>query len=131
MSPGCYCFCCYFSIVFGQDPGCLFSSIHVFDVGVLDQAYAWGFDIRSWQRHLNPLTWPEILRQFALSAGFGPRLKKRNVEEAYLRDDNEVRTISFFFYVKENSIMLYFLNAISAYLLSLCCAYLIGSLCNV
>ncbi|RVW46790.1 Homeobox-DDT domain protein RLT2 [Vitis vinifera] len=38
---------------------------------------------------LKPLTWPEILRQFALSAGFGPKLKKRNVEETYLRDDNE------------------------------------------
>ncbi|XP_034701923.1 homeobox-DDT domain protein RLT2 isoform X4 [Vitis riparia] len=56
---------------------------------IVEGAYAWGFDIRSWQRHLNPLTWPEILRQFALSAGFGPKLKKRNVEETYLRDDNE------------------------------------------
>lgn len=54
------------------------------------QAYEWGFDIRSWHRHLNFLTWPEILRQFALSAGFGPQLKKRTVERAYLRDDNEV-----------------------------------------
>ncbi|MQL80851.1 hypothetical protein Taro_013301 [Colocasia esculenta] len=56
---------------------------------IVEGAYAWGFDIRSWQRHLNPLTWPEVLRQFALSAGFGPQLKKRNVERAYLRDDNE------------------------------------------
>ncbi|PIA31231.1 hypothetical protein AQUCO_05100028v1 [Aquilegia coerulea] len=52
-------------------------------------AYAWGFDIRCWQRHLNPVTWPEILRQFALSAGFGPQLKKRSPERAYYRDDNE------------------------------------------
>ncbi|KAG5226338.1 homeobox-DDT domain protein [Salix suchowensis] len=56
---------------------------------IVEGAYAWGFDLRSWQRHLNPLTWPEILRQFGLSAGFGPQLKKRNVEHAYLRDDNE------------------------------------------
>ncbi|KAL9380337.1 hypothetical protein Peur_025994 [Populus x canadensis] len=56
---------------------------------IVEGAYAWGFDILSWQRHLNPLTWPEILRQFGLSAGFGPQLKKRNVEQAYLRDDNE------------------------------------------
>jgi hypothetical protein len=35
------------------------------------------------------LTWPEILRQFALSAGFGPQLKKRNAE-AFYRNDNEV-----------------------------------------
>ncbi|TYJ05229.1 hypothetical protein E1A91_A12G151000v1 [Gossypium mustelinum] len=53
------------------------------------EAYAWGFDIRSWQRHLNVLTWPEILRQFALSAGFGPQLKKRNIQQAYLCDGNE------------------------------------------
>ncbi|XP_072950973.1 homeobox-DDT domain protein RLT2-like isoform X1 [Typha angustifolia] len=56
---------------------------------VVEGAYAWGFNIRSWQRHLNFLTWPEVLRQFALSAGFGPRLKKRNVETVYYRDDNE------------------------------------------
>ncbi|XP_065874939.1 homeobox-DDT domain protein RLT2 [Euphorbia lathyris] len=56
---------------------------------IVEGAYAWGFDIRNWQRHLNPLTWPEILRQFALSAGFGPQLKERNADQAYLRDDNE------------------------------------------
>ncbi|XP_019194149.1 PREDICTED: homeobox-DDT domain protein RLT2 [Ipomoea nil] len=56
---------------------------------IVEGAYAWGFDIRSWQRHLNPLTWPEILRQFALSAGFGPKLTKRNIEPACLRDENE------------------------------------------
>ncbi|KAL5998845.1 hypothetical protein ACLOJK_009793 [Asimina triloba] len=56
---------------------------------IVEGAYAWGFDIRIWQRHLNPLTWPEILRQFALSAGFGPQLKKRSVPRAYFRDDNE------------------------------------------
>ncbi|KAK3165036.1 hypothetical protein QOZ80_1AG0028110 [Eleusine coracana subsp. coracana] len=56
---------------------------------IVEGAYAWGFNIRSWQRHLNLLTWPEILRQFGLSAGFGPQLKKRNVDEAYYRNDNE------------------------------------------
>ncbi|KAF5198625.1 Homeobox-ddt domain protein rlt2 [Thalictrum thalictroides] len=56
---------------------------------IVEGAYAWGFDIRCWQRHLNPVTWPEILRQFALSAGFGPQLKKRSPERAYYRDDNE------------------------------------------
>ncbi|KAK3184068.1 hypothetical protein Dsin_031354 [Dipteronia sinensis] len=56
---------------------------------IVEGAYAWGFDIRSWQRHLNALTWPEILRQLALSAGFGPQLKNRNIEQAYLHDDNE------------------------------------------
>ncbi|KAK1566908.1 hypothetical protein Q3G72_005921 [Acer saccharum] len=56
---------------------------------IVEGAYAWGFDIRSWQCHLNALTWPEILRQLALSAGFGPQLKKRNIEQAYHHDDNE------------------------------------------
>ncbi|KAJ4729740.1 Homeobox domain-containing protein/DDT domain-containing protein [Melia azedarach] len=56
---------------------------------IVEGAYAWGFDIRSWQHHLNVLTWPEILRQFALSAGFGPQLKKTNIDQAYLHDGNE------------------------------------------
>lgn len=55
---------------------------------IVEGAYAWGFDIRSWQSHLNSLTWPEILRQFALSAGFGPKLKKQSAP-AYPRDENE------------------------------------------
>ncbi|XP_078439314.1 homeobox-DDT domain protein RLT2-like isoform X2 [Wolffia australiana] len=56
---------------------------------VVEGAYAWGFDIRSWQLHLGPLTWPEILRQFAISAGFGPKLKKRQIGRPFFRDDNE------------------------------------------
>lgn len=56
---------------------------------IVEGAYGWGFNILSWQRHLNLLTWPEILRQFGLSAGFGPQLKKRNVEDSYYRNDNE------------------------------------------
>jgi len=42
---------------------------------------------------LNFLTWPEILRQFGLCAGFGPQLKKRNAETVYYREDNEVLII--------------------------------------
>lgn len=56
---------------------------------IVEGAFAWGFDICSWQRHLNPLTWPEILRQFALAAGYGPKLKKRNVDQAHHREENE------------------------------------------
>ncbi|KAL1325259.1 hypothetical protein HN51_035339 [Arachis hypogaea] len=55
---------------------------------VAEGAYVWGFDIRNWQRHLNPLTWPEILRQFALSAGFGPKLQ-RHSESVHPCDNNE------------------------------------------
>lgn len=74
-----------------------FASLITSQIYFLDdtyQAYSWGFDIRSWQRNLNPMTWPEILRQFALSAGFGPQLKKRNFVPAFFRDDDEV---SFFY----------------------------------
>ncbi|XP_057986243.1 homeobox-DDT domain protein RLT1 isoform X4 [Hevea brasiliensis] len=58
---------------------------------IVEGAYMWGFDIRNWQRHLNPLTWPEIFRQLALSAGFGPRLKKRNSTRTYFGDNDEVK----------------------------------------
>ena len=34
----------------------------------------WGLDWRQWQCHLNALTWPEIVRQYALAAGWGPKL---------------------------------------------------------
>ncbi|KAF4393124.1 hypothetical protein F8388_012633 [Cannabis sativa] len=56
---------------------------------IVEGAYTWGFDIRNWQRHLNPLTWPEIFRQLALSAGFGPQLKKRSIAWSYLPDNDE------------------------------------------
>ncbi|XP_054800756.1 homeobox-DDT domain protein RLT1 isoform X3 [Prosopis cineraria] len=56
---------------------------------IVEGAYAWGFDIRNWQKHLNQSTWPEIFRQLALSAGFGPRLKKRNITWSYATDKDE------------------------------------------
>ncbi|KAK4271625.1 hypothetical protein QN277_020289 [Acacia crassicarpa] len=59
---------------------------------IVEGAYAWGFDIRNWQKHLNQSTWPEIFRQFALSAGFGPRLKKRNITWSYANDKDEGRS---------------------------------------
>lgn len=46
-------------------------------LNIVDGADAWGFDIHFWKSKLNFLTWPEILRQFALSAGFGTKLKKK------------------------------------------------------
>ncbi|XP_004232922.1 homeobox-DDT domain protein RLT1 isoform X1 [Solanum lycopersicum] len=57
---------------------------------IVEGAYLWGFDIRSWQRLLNPLTWSEVLRQFALSAGFGPPLKKKR-ERTCLNDSDETK----------------------------------------
>ncbi|KAK4361141.1 hypothetical protein RND71_020093 [Anisodus tanguticus] len=57
---------------------------------IVEGAYLWGFDIRNWQKHLNPLTWSEVLRQFALSAGFGPPLKKKR-EHTCLNDSDETK----------------------------------------
>jgi hypothetical protein len=48
-----------------------------------------------WQQHLNFLTWPEILRQFGLCAGFGPPLKKRSAEFVQYHGDNEVKYCQF------------------------------------
>ncbi|GLJ54616.1 hypothetical protein SUGI_1173340 [Cryptomeria japonica] len=56
---------------------------------LVEAAFAWGFDIREWRQYLNPLTWPEVLRQFALAAGFGPQWKKCRSFHEHLRDDNE------------------------------------------
>ncbi|GFP97110.1 homeobox protein aristaless [Phtheirospermum japonicum] len=58
---------------------------------IVQGAYVWGFDIRNWQKHLNPLTWPEILRQFALSCGFGPQLKKKGIDRVP-PNDNESKS---------------------------------------
>ncbi|KAL1335880.1 hypothetical protein HN51_030325 [Arachis hypogaea] len=59
---------------------------------IVEGAYAWGFDIRNWQKNLNQLTWPEIFRQLALSAGFGPKLKKRSITWSYANDKDEGRS---------------------------------------
>ncbi|KAK4484462.1 hypothetical protein RD792_007045 [Penstemon davidsonii] len=56
---------------------------------IVEGAYAWGFDLQNWHHLLSLLTWPEVLRQFALSAGFGPKLKKRNRETSHNHDEIE------------------------------------------
>jgi len=43
---------------------------------LLEEAWAWGFDVDSWRAHLNRVTWTEICRQVCISAGLG---KKRPV----------------------------------------------------
>ncbi|KAK7327836.1 hypothetical protein VNO77_21929 [Canavalia gladiata] len=58
---------------------------------IVEGAYAWGFDIRNWQKNLNQLTWPEIFRQLALSAGLGPQLRKRSIAWSYAIDKDEGR----------------------------------------
>lgn len=56
---------------------------------IVEGAYMWGFDIRNWLKHLNLLTWPEVLRQFALSAGFGPHLKKDKTKRSSGLTEND------------------------------------------
>ncbi len=43
---------------------------------MLEEAWAWGFDVDSWRAHLSPMTWPEVLRQVAIIAGAGPKRVK-------------------------------------------------------
>ncbi|CAI8591100.1 unnamed protein product [Vicia faba] len=59
---------------------------------IVEGAYTWGFDIQNWQKNLNQLTWPEILRQLALSAGLGPQLRKRSITWSYANDKDEGRS---------------------------------------
>ncbi|KAI5081671.1 hypothetical protein GOP47_0001414 [Adiantum capillus-veneris] len=47
---------------------------------LVEAAFAWGFDYRNWSRYLNASTWPEVLRQFSLAAGFGGSRWKRGDE---------------------------------------------------
>ena len=43
---------------------------------MLEEAWAWGFDIDLWRAHLNCVTWPEVLRQMAILWGLGPKRPK-------------------------------------------------------
>jgi len=46
---------------------------------LLEEAWAWGFDVDSWRAHLNEITWPEICRQIFVSAGLGRRRPKQKI----------------------------------------------------
>ncbi|EIE24672.1 hypothetical protein COCSUDRAFT_46901 [Coccomyxa subellipsoidea C-169] len=48
--------------------------------GWLEEAWAWGFDVDIWRAHLNALTWPEVLREFAIAAGLGRKRPKPRKE---------------------------------------------------
>ena len=40
---------------------------------LVDEAQRWGVDLALWRAHVNAATWPEVLRQFAVVCGWGPR----------------------------------------------------------
>eukprot|EP00890_Picochlorum_soloecismus_P006726 jgi/Picsp_1/879/NSC_04367-R1_homeodomain protein len=46
---------------------------------LLEEAWAWGFDVDSWRAHLNEITWPEVCRQICVSAGLGRRRPKQRI----------------------------------------------------
>lgn len=59
---------------------------------ILEEAWAWGFDNREWRFLLNPLSWPEIMRQYALAAGWGPKrtvLLPEKAEKEEAAEDHE------------------------------------------
>lgn len=60
---------------------------------LVEAAFAWGYDYREWSRHLNPSTWPEILRQFSLAAGYGPIWKQQQDEVINGQNGDEGRQI--------------------------------------
>lgn len=45
---------------------------------LLEEAWAWGFDVDSWRAHLDSVTWVEVCRQMCISAGLG---RKRPVSK--------------------------------------------------
>lgn len=59
---------------------------------IVEGAFLWGFNILTWKHNLNPLTWPEVMRQLALSAGFGPQLKKKSGQQPCLPENNEAKS---------------------------------------
>lgn len=58
----------------------------VASAALLDEVWAWGFDLDSWRAHLNGLTWPEVMRQLAIAAGLGPT--RPQPEEIQEEDEN-------------------------------------------
>lgn len=41
------------------------------NASLLEEAWAWGFDVDTWRAHLNSVTWVEVCRQICISAGLG------------------------------------------------------------
>ncbi len=59
---------------------------------LLEEAWAWGFDVDAWRAHLGPLTWPEVMRQLAVAHGAGPKRPKvkRDVRDKLGQDGEDV-----------------------------------------
>lgn len=48
---------------------------------LLEEAWAWGFDVDYWRAHLNEVTWPEVCRRVCIAAGLGRRRPKQRKQE--------------------------------------------------
>ena len=61
------------------------------------EGWLWGFDLNTWRAHINVLSWPEVMRQWACASGLGRR-RPRYVqsvpatEERGADDDEEAAT---------------------------------------
>lgn len=67
------------------------SHVHLIAPGarLLEEAWAWGFDVDFWRAHLNALTWPEVAREVAISAGLGRRRPEIRKELARMGREGE------------------------------------------
>eukprot|EP00898_Chlorokybus_atmophyticus_P003718 jgi/Chlat1/4347/Chrsp29S04494 len=54
------------------------------------EATAWLFDAGIWRKHTCAITWPEVLRQVALAAGYGPKRHSSQEREELLVGNAEV-----------------------------------------
>ncbi|KAL6765089.1 hypothetical protein V8C86DRAFT_1026806 [Haematococcus lacustris] len=52
-------------------PGLMFDRGLVMAAHLVDEAAAWGYDVDVWRAHTNMLTWPEVLRELAVTATIG------------------------------------------------------------
>lgn len=59
------------------------AEVHVVAPGarMLEEAWAWGFDVDAWRAHLTQATWPEIAREMAIAAGLGRKRPQRRRED--------------------------------------------------
>ncbi len=56
----------------------------------VEEATAWGIDVDAWRAHLNANTWPEVLRQWGIVAGLGPkRAKPKREVKPKIGEDGE------------------------------------------
>ena len=56
----------------------------VSSAALLEEAWAWGFDVDAWRAHVGLATWPEVLRQMAI-VGRAGSTRPRSLRETKAR----------------------------------------------